>query len=233
MSVESHGKYRIHGGSLQPVISVSHIHVQLHVALECSFSNTRLNLCISFCIYYTYISVCSDECVAILPENVSHLMLQKPTLTLEYQQLRLFPNITFNCDGSIVGWSMIAPQHTARGGLTELSVWTQISESGTFRKTSSALLSPCIRTVISAEDNMYLHENILEEPMEFHSGNILGMLLRPIGRARFPPYFMSKESFVSTFSRAGSSPANDTENTSGESDDKFPLISLVICKSSL
>ena len=36
-----------------------------------------------------------------------------------------------------------------------------------------------------------------------------------------------------TFSRAGGSPANDTETTSGEADDKLPLISLVICKSSL
>lgn len=157
-------------------------------------------------------------------------MLQRTALTLEHHQLRLFPNITFNCDGSIVGWSMIAPQHTARGGRTELSVWTQMSESGTFRKTSSALLTPCIRTEISAEDNMYLHENVLEEPMEFHSGNILGMLLRPERIARFPPYFMSKESFVSTFREAGSSPANDTESTSGTSDDKLPLISLVICK---
>lgn len=189
-------------------------------------------MCISFtCACTHYISVCSDACVNVLPANVDHLMLQQTSLTLESFQLRLFPNITFNCDGSIVGWSMIAPQHTRVGGLPRLSVWTETSESGTFRKTSFTLLTPCIRAAISTEDNMYLHENVLDEPMEFHSGNILGMLLRRKDIARFQPYFMSKESFVSTFRESLGSPPNDTESTSGESDNKLPLMSLVICKS--
>ena len=43
-------------------------------------------------------------------------------LVAPLQQLRLFPDITFTCNGSIVGWRLAAIDHT-RNGRPELSVW--------------------------------------------------------------------------------------------------------------
>ena len=174
--------------------------------------------------------MCGDECIHLLP-NVSTLAVQQSSLSLQYYQLRLFPNLTFSCSGSIVGWSMITPKYTRIGGLPILGVWTRISDgSGIFLKKSSALLKPCLRQVIDADAGLFLHENVLEQPLEFRRGDILGILLRRAQIARFTPYFMPKQSFVSTFRSTRGSPINDTESINGANDNNIPLLSLVTCK---
>ena len=174
--------------------------------------------------------MCGDKCINTLP-NVSTLEVQRPSLSLEYYQLRLFPNLTFSCSGSIVGWSMITPKHRRVGGLPILGIWTRISEeNGIYLQKYSALLRPCLRKVIDADAGLFLHENVLEQPLEFRRGDILGMLLRRTQIARFIPYFMPKQSFVSTFRKTLGSPINDTESINGEKDNNIPLLSLVTCK---
>ena len=131
----------------------------------------------------------------------------------------------------VVGWGLIGPLQGRVGGRPQLSVWTPTSRANIFQKGSSALLYPCVTAVISHEKNIFLHENLLKEPIEFHKGNILGVLLRRMEIARFLPYFISKNSTFSTFRTTLGSPTNSTESTAGVSDNKIPLLSLSICKS--
>ena len=184
--------------------------------------------------------MCNElRCTSTLPQNVSELrsLVQEsphPSLSLEAQQIRLFPDLTFNCSGSIVGWSAIAPLHTEKGGRPRLSVWTPESNSNSNnqrfeRGQNTSLLFPCLREVISVERGLYLYENTTEQPVEFQRGDILGLLLRNETKTSFTLYSMARESFESYYRKAASSTRTESLNSFTE-DNKIPLLFLHICE---
>ena len=183
------------------------------------------------------IIVCNEShCVSTLPQNASGLRsLVKgsslPTLTHWYSQVRLFPDITFNCSGSIVGWSVIAARHRRRGGRPIINIWTPSSDGTQFSQgPSSSRLIPCLKGEISRDNNLYFYENITERPVEFKRGDILGMLLHIQHRAAFRPYFMARESFAANYRTANIRPRQTECLSDYRSDNQMPLLFLHICK---
>ena len=181
--------------------------------------------------------MCAEpQCVSILPQSVAELqsLVEGPSpsnRTHLFRQVCLFPNITFSCSGSVVGWSMITPLHNSRGGRPEIHIWRSTQDDPTlFHRKKSSLLCPCLQEVISEDNKLYLYTNITEQPLEFEPGDILGMLVRREEIAAFRPYFIARDSFVSySHSALG---AGQTERLRDmHYDDMMPLLFLHICKS--
>ena len=86
---------------------------------------------------------CSNSCVQGLP-NASDIqglaMDNQNQLVAPLTELRIFPNITFRCNGSIVGWSLAAVNHTS-SGRPELSVWRS-NGTNQYIKVAASLIAP-------------------------------------------------------------------------------------------
>ena len=156
--------------------------------------------------------------------------------SLKYgDEARLFPNITFSCRGSVVGWSLIAPLHDNPPGRRPImNVWSPQAKSDEayeqLRENSTDLI-PCLKEVISKERQLYLYENTTMEPLEFQPGDILGMVLRDTNKNNsiFTPYMLNKTWFVAYHRDAKN--ARPTENIrSFGVDNMMPLLFLHICK---
>lgn len=177
-----------------------------------------------------------SNCVSHLPHSVNELWSlaresssSLQTVTRENKQLRMFPNVTFNCSGSIVGWSMIASQRLSKkGGRPKIFVWKQVDLPGMgFQQGSNeSRLLPCLKR---QDRNFYLYENITEQPVEFEQGDILGMLLHSPNKVQFEPYFVPRESFVSYY-RMGQNAQGHQKLDNYDNDTKMPLLFLHICK---
>ena len=184
---------------------------------------------------------CSNSCVQNLP-NTSDIQALATNSTNQLvapeQQLRLFPNIRFTCNGSIVGWRLAAIDHT-RNGRPELSVWrprgvNQFAKVAG-RRIDSCTVSESMRTL--GASTVMIHENILNPPIPFEAGDVLGVLFLIDTSASYIPLLYNvtgNEGLVSYYRIARGSPPGDaftlTANTVTQ-DTLFPLISLQICKS--
>ena len=156
--------------------------------------------------------------------------------SLKYgDEARLFPNVTFSCRGSVVGWSLIAPLHDNPPGRRPImNVWSPKADSDEeyeqLRDNSTNLI-PCLKEIISEERQLYLYENTTMEPLEFQPGDILGMVLRDTSKNNsiFTPYMLNKIWFVAYYRDAKN--ARPTENIRGfQFDSMMPLLFLHICK---
>ena len=151
-------------------------------------------------------------------------------ISLDYKnEVRLFPNISFNCSGSVVGWSLVAPLHSPPPGRRPiLNLWSQPNPRR-FRQKNNVTMEPCLKEVISQDRQLYLYENTIERPLEFELGDIMGMVLRNQAKAIFKPYVMQRASFTA-YHRSGVS-AFRTEGLNGfKTDHLVPLVFLHICK---
>ena len=183
---------------------------------------------------------CSNSCVQNLP-NASDIqaltMDSRNQLVAPVQQLRLFPNITFTCNGSIVEWRLAAIDHTGNGR-PELSVWRR-NGANQFDKMAGQRIDSCtvsesMRTLRGS--TVMIHENILNPPISFKAGDVLGILFVSNVASYIPLLYNVTGSggLVSYYRTARGSPQNDvfTLTANGVAQDTlFPLISLQICKS--
>ena len=97
--------------------------------------------------YETSFFHCSNNCVQRLPNasDIQALAMDSTNqLVAPAQQLRLFPEITFTCNGSIVGWRLAAIDQT-RLGRPELSVWRRNSVNQ-FVKVAGQCIDSCTVT---------------------------------------------------------------------------------------
>ena len=156
--------------------------------------------------------------------------------SLKYgDEVRLFPNITFSCRGSVVGWSLIAPLHDNPPGRRPImNVWSPQAKSDEvyeqLRENSTDLI-PCLKEVISKERQLYLYENTTMEPLEFQPGDILGMVLRDTNKNNsiFTPYMLNKTWFVAYHRDAKNAIPTENIRRFGV-DNMMPLLFLHICK---
>ena len=154
-----------------------------------------------------------------------------PHLTLRYGEFRLLPNVTFTCSGSIVGWSMITSEKIMTGGRPVINTWNSSDGREFQRSPQRSLLLPCLKGVVSDDDKLYLHENITETPLEFQSGDILGLLLRNEDMSMFHPYFIEMETYMSYYRAARNSLMKENlDNINFNADRMMPLLFLHICK---
>ena len=152
-------------------------------------------------------------------------------------ELRIFPNITFRCNGSIVGWSLAAVNHTS-SGRPELSVWRS-NGTNQYIKVAASLIAPSV--IIDnvgqlGTGTVMIHENTIRRPIPFETGDILGILFRR--RPRYIPllYNVTRSGdcggLVSFYRQTRRSPPDDDIVLTSviNRDSLFPLISLQICK---
>ena len=182
---------------------------------------------------------CSNSCVQNLPNatDIQALAMDSSNqLVAPVQQLRLFPDVTFTCNGSIVGWRLAAIDHT-RGGRPELSVWrpngvNQFVKMGA-QRIASCTVSESSRTLDGSP--VMIHENILNPPIPFEAGDVLGILFLINTSASYIPLLYNvtgSGGLVSYYRTArGSPPGQVFTLTNVEQDTLSPLISLQICKS--
>lgn len=176
----------------------------------------------------------SSDCVGGLPQSVDELVsivenTPLSSLTRQAGQARIFPSITFNCSGSIVGWSVITADKSMTGGRPVIHTWNS-SDGETFQQSiNNSRLLPCVKKVIM-NNQLYLIENITEKPLEFQSEDVLGMLLRNVKRSAFQPYFMAREDFVAYYRTANNHRMTENVNAFMK-DDMMPLLFLHVCKS--
>ena len=184
---------------------------------------------------------CSNSCVQNLPNATDIQALATNSinqLVAPVQQLRLFPNITFTCNGSIVGWRLAAIDHT-RNGRPELSVWRR-NGANRFEKMAGQRIDSCTVTESSRTlrgSPVMIHEDILNSPIPFEAGDVLGILFVADNAASYIPLLYNvtgSGGLMSYYRTARGSPQNDvfTLTANGVAQDTlFPLISLQICKS--
>ena len=160
-------------------------------------------------------------------------------LVAPVRQLRLFPNIMFTCTGNIVGWRLAAIDHINRGR-PELSVWRPDGVNRyakvTGQRINSCTVAEGTRTL--GTSTVMIHENILDSPIPFEAGYVLGVLF--VNVPQYIPLLynvsgsVGSEGFVSYYESTQGSPQNDiftlTANNVAQ-DTLFPLITLEICKS--
>ena len=160
-------------------------------------------------------------------------------LVTPVRQLRLFPNITFTCAGNIVGWRLAAIDHI-RNGRPELSVWRPDGVNRyakvTGQRIDSCTVAESTRTL--GTSTVMIHENILDSPIPFEAGHVLGVLF--VNLPQYIPLLYNvsgsdgSERFVSYYESTLGSPQNDIFTLTADNvaqDTLFPLISLEICKS--
>ena len=183
---------------------------------------------------------CSNSCVQNLPNatDIQALAMDSSNqLVAPIQQLRLFPDITFTCNGSIVGWRLAAIDHIG-GGRPELSVWRRngvnqyVKVAG--QRIDSCTVSESSRTLDAS--TVMIHENILNPPIPFEAGDVLGILFVSNVASYIPLLYNVTGSggLVSYYRSAQGSPPGDVFTLTANAvvqDTLSPLISLQICKS--
>ena len=87
------------------------------------------------------------------------------------EEQRIFPDIQFTCNGFITKWIVGAQLQGNANRLPELQIWRLINGSmNMYTKTNSSLITP---NAIPGSPNV--HEFILSAPLQFNTGDILGV----------------------------------------------------------
>ena len=118
-----------------------------------------------------------------------------------------------------------------KGGRPVIYVWTPLSNGRRLQQgPNRSRLIPCLKEVISEDQELYLYENITERPVDFQMGDILGMLLRRQQIAYFQPYFMTRRASFVAFNRTTRGVKEFENLNEFESDNLMPLLFLHICE---
>ena len=181
--------------------------------------------------------------MANLPKSeveLKRLAEESPSLSLEYgDDVRLFPNISFSCSGSVVGWSLIAPQvHRRRGSRPIMNVWSpEENSTGVYTqlRENSSVLEPCFIKVLngsSEERELYLYESITSEPLEFKPGDIIGLVLHDpdLRNSVLTPYMVTQSSIVSYYRSMANNAVLREDTRQFQNDSMVPLLFLHTCK---
>ena len=93
-------------------------------------------------------------------------------VTVRNRQQRVFPNISFTCDGSITKWIVGAGTGGSSLPLSEIQIWRR-SGVDSYTKVASTQL-----TAQSATSDTNVYEYVLSSPLGFQKGDILGVYQR-------------------------------------------------------
>ena len=139
---------------ISPIITGEKLHIALNYALFISYTESSCS---------SNFPTRADLRRQILEVNINSVRERG-------RQQRLFPDITFTCNGSITKWIVGARHQPGRLRPPELQIWRRNvkSQSLQFIKTGFDLLEP-------NEIHPDVHEYIPNPPFEFQEGDILGL----------------------------------------------------------
>ena len=148
-------------------------------------------------------------------------------LTIEREQ-RLFPDITFTCNGSITKW-IVGAGDIDRGERynSEVQVWRK-GERNEYDKIGSSLL-----IVNESTTHLNVHEYIPNPPLEFQEGDILGVFQPDNGDNLLQLYYQENTgplNYFTTYGNTVPSPVSFELNAPA-TQLYYPLVSVVVSTS--
>ena len=91
-------------------------------------------------------------------------------VTTKEKELRLFPNITFTCNGFITKWIVGAGNaNLSNSNNSQLQIWRRGSSDTTYNRIASSFL------IHNETSHSNIHEVISNPPLEIQEGDILGV----------------------------------------------------------
>ena len=104
---------------------------------------------------------------AILNENINRVIVR-------HKEQRIFPDIRFNCNGSVIKWTVGAESEGGSSSPSEIQIWRQTGMNS-YTKIAHAVLTAQYRS-LTTFTNVY--EYTLPSPLAFQAGDILGVYQR-------------------------------------------------------
>ena len=158
------------------------------------------------------------------------------SLQVRFEQLRVFPALSFGCHGNITGWRIAVQRISNGGGTPQVIIWRRSeSNSNRYNRVAGEGLSRNNLTDLPMSSNgSAIYEGHPSSPIEFQPGDVLGILFVREPIASFVPYLRESDAGapLSHYNRRAGSPAGDSFRTSPARTDRLvPLVALDICES--
>ena len=150
------------------------------------------------------------------------LVLLTHVLRRPSNQQIVFPSSNFTRDGAITSWTVAADWNdgAGRNRFPELQIWRRVSGDTYARVASTALTA-------TAESPNQLYSGSIDPPLQFQSGDVLGMYIPPNvdGGTRLLVWFGDEEGSTYEF-RNANAPLSAILLTGLETDNDRPFLSL-------
>lgn len=171
----------------------------------------------------------TDELTQLVAEN-------EATLQVRFEQLRVFPALTFGCHGRITGWRLAVQQISNGRGAPIIIIWrrSEANQNNYVRVAGERLNSSNVTSLPMSTIRSGIYEGHPTTPFNFQPGDVLGLLSVAENVAAFVPYLREGGAGdpESHFIRRRGSPPNDTfRMLLGRNDNLVPLVALDICES--
>ena len=133
------------------------------------------------------------------------------------RQQRLFPDITFTCNGSITKW-IVGAKYENHAKLPELQIWRTTGENSYTKANFSQLPSNTLSGAVA--------EYTLSTPLEFQEGDILGVYQPKNMESALVVYYQERDGPVN-YEEGNSTHSTVTLETSNNEYD-YPLVTVEI-----
>ena len=136
------------------------------------------------------------------------------------QQQRVFPDISFTCNGSITKWIVGAGTGGGSSSSSELQIWRR-SGADSYTKVASTQL-----TAQPPINNSNVYEYVLSSPLGFQEGDILGVYQRE--DSSVVPYYQESTGPVNLRQSGEHDFALDSLTTTQATEYDYPLVTVEI-----
>ena len=137
------------------------------------------------------------------------------------EEQRLFPDITFTCNGFITKWIVGAEQRGTAVLQSELQIWRNAGGRNYTKTGFTLLTSPSSTPLVN------VFEYNLNSPLEFHEGDILGLYQPQRQNSTLVVYDQQCDGPVNIFVEDGSAQSTVTLDTPHNQYD-YPLVTVEI-----
>ena len=151
-----------------------------------------------------YNGVQSSKCAERFPSQF-YIDVEEGNTDLDTADSRqvLIPDISFTCNGTITRWIFGAKWEGQSPAHTELQIWRKISTTGnTYIKVDGTII------IVGTQSSSEVYEYILETPLAFKEGDILGYFQPISNRSGINMYLEDSERLTTYYTSSG---VNDLE----------------------
>ena len=168
------------------------------------------------------------ELTQLVAENES-------TFQVRFEQLRVFPALTFGCHGSITGWRLAVQRVSNGRGAPLIIIWRRSESNGNYVRVAGERLDRNnVMDLPMSSNRSGIYEGHPRTPFTFQPGDVLGLLFVREEVANFVPYLRegrASDPQSRYIRRAGSPPDDVFRASQGSADRLVPLVALEICES--
>ena len=155
--------------------------------------------------------------------------LERTQIINRDKQQRIIPHINFTCDGAITKWIVAGKWNDGErhDWYPDLQIWRS-SGASMFTKVGNTTLQ-----VEGGSDIMTYYEYNLTTPLDFQTGDVLGIFLPDKGKNRLRVYFQSgvgPQNYYETLARDAVEPPSDVFTLGTVLQNDIPLVAVEISK---